>query len=107
MSSAVETSLIVRIQRFDSLTSPRSTAGLPVHVASSPAAPFSTTLRSARNDSHTVLVAPKNGAHGGPIASSDFQGQCYEVINAGGNLAEIQRFNDGDSGMSKRMMILQ
>jgi hypothetical protein len=54
MSSEVETSLdfpAAEIARHLIRSLPvRSASGLPVYVAASPAAPFSTALRSARND---------------------------------------------------------
>jgi hypothetical protein len=51
MSSEVETSLdCLNSEKFDSLAPARSASGLPVHVAASPAAPFSTPLRFGRND---------------------------------------------------------
>src|SRR5438093_10910935 len=50
MSSGVETSLISIAKDLIRSLPVRSTSGLPVYVASSPAAPFSTSLRFARND---------------------------------------------------------
>src|SRR6266581_9813173 len=66
----------------------RSTSGLPVYVAASPAAPFSTTLRFARNDNHVVLVAPQDRAHRRAVASGNFQRQRRQIINTGSNLAQ-------------------
>jgi len=50
MSSEVETSLIAGSRDLIRALPVRSTSGLPVYVAASPAAPFSTLLRFARND---------------------------------------------------------
>jgi hypothetical protein len=72
MSSGVETSLIPGSRDLIRSLPVRSTSGLPVYVAASPAAPFSTALRSARIDNHMVSLAPENCAHRRAIASSDF-----------------------------------
>jgi hypothetical protein len=58
MSSEAETSLIILGVARDLIRSlpVRSTFGLPVYVAASPAAPFSTPLRFARNDKIGLAV---------------------------------------------------
>src|SRR5260370_35162605 len=58
MSSEVETSLFLILIARDLIRSllVRSASGLPVHVAASPAAPFSTPLRSARNDKQLFQI---------------------------------------------------
>src|SRR6266850_263064 len=58
MSSEVETSLFLILTARDLIRSllVRSASGLPVHVAASPAAPFSTPLRSARNDKQLFQI---------------------------------------------------
>ena len=85
----------------------RSTSGLPVYVAASPAAPFSTTLRFARNDNHVVSIAPKNGPHGRAVGSGNLQRQRREIIDTQRDSAEIERFNDCNAGTGKRVMVLQ
>src|SRR4029450_4833032 len=68
----------------------RSTFGLPVYLAASQAAPFSTALRSARNDNHVDSITPKHGAHRRAIGTRDFQRQRRKIVNAWSDVAEIK-----------------
>src|SRR5262245_35874328 len=52
-------------------------------------------------------VAPEYCAHRRAIGASDFQRQRREIINAGGHVAQVERFNNGNAGSRKRVMILQ
>src|SRR5205809_6587757 len=94
-----ETSLISIARDLIRSLPVRSTSGLPVYVAASPAAPFSTTLRVARNDNHVVLVSPQDRAHRGAVASGNCQRQRRQIINTGSNLAQNRVFNDGEAAL--------
>ena len=52
-------------------------------------------------------ITPKHGAHWCAIGANDFQRQRSEIVNAGTNAAQIERFDDGDPGAGKRVVILQ
>jgi hypothetical protein len=97
MSSEVETSLIKSKDLIRPLPV-SSTSDLPVCVAASPAAPFSNAPRSARNDNHMGSIAPEHRADGCAIGASDFQRQRGEIVNAGSDVTQIKRFNDGNAG---------
>src|SRR6266481_10050970 len=63
MSSEVETSLFLIQTARDLICSlpVHSASGLPVYVAASPAAPFSTPLRFARNDKLLLQIGEQRG----------------------------------------------
>src|SRR5206468_10813095 len=80
MSSEVETSLLLKSRDLVRSLPIRSTSGLPVYVAASPAAPFSTPLgMTMQYDS----IAPEHRAHGRAIGAGKFQRQRGKVVNTG------------------------
>ena len=80
MSSEVETSRCESISKatsFDSLTCRSLSLRPTVRVAASPAAPFSTSLRSARNDSESLKQRGPAGLPAGPFVKLPELSGCH------------------------------